>query len=284
MLDDLYEQIPLATDEQKIEAVRCELATLSGDYEKRLYFGGTINYNSPVIRFAYTYCYVASHADVMYQIIRDNQTVRNVLHNSETKIACLGGGPGSDLLGILKFMRLENISAQLKCTIYDREEIWQTCIESITEQIKVFNKRLKREPRIIGTVICKEMDIVNMIDKFAQEEIADINMLTISFLVSELNQNEAKKIFLEIFDKISSGCIIVLIDNCSGNAHMRFDTMVNEYNNLRFANSIMTIKSEQKTFTVDWREDKKDLEPYWSKLNWHPRLKLPVHYRIYLKA
>lgn len=172
--------------------------------------------------------------------------------------------------------------AKLICKIYDRESSWKPCIESITCQLKVYLEDLRIEPTVYGEVLFNELNIIK--DKIAKEEIADLNMLTISFLVSELRQHEAQKIFLEIFDKISPGCLLVLIDNTSGDAHIRFDSIVNEYNYLNFTNYIKIIRGEQKTFKVDWREEKEDLEPYWSKLNWFPRLTLPVYYRIYLKA
>lgn len=283
MLDDLYAQIPLTSDSKKIEAIRSELENLAGKYQT-LYRGGTINYNSPVTRFAYMYCYVAPHADVMYQIIKDNQSVTKILSNREINIACLGGGPGSDLLGMLKFMRLENVSTKLTCNIYDREGSWEMCIASITNQIRNFTDTMKITPTISGNVFFRELDIVKDFNKVAQDDFTGVNLLTISFLVSEIKQAEAKTLFLEIFEKVSSGCLLILMDNSSGDAHTRFDTFVNEYNYCSFYDSIQTIKSEHKRFNIDVREDKEYLEPYFSKLYpRYPRLKLPVHYRIYRK-
>jgi hypothetical protein len=126
IFDEIYDQIPAASDEQKDAQIQQALRFLSQQYLNLL--GGTptykIDYASPVTRLAYLYRYVTSHANLVHCLIRKTTELSGLFDAGKVRLTCIGGGPGSDFLGILKFMMLEHKNADLKCFLYDREQAW----------------------------------------------------------------------------------------------------------------------------------------------------------------
>ena len=105
VLDDAYNEIKAKNDNEKDAMIKAEIDALTAGY-KRLTNKEVpvIDYSAPVKRFAYIYKYTVAHADYIMQLVRGQKAIRDLLHQGNPKIACLGGGPGSDLFGILKYM------------------------------------------------------------------------------------------------------------------------------------------------------------------------------------
>lgn len=59
----------------------------------------TIDYSDPAVRMAYLYKYVTAHAQLVGQRVLSSDLLWNVVKD-DCFITCLGGGPGSELLGI----------------------------------------------------------------------------------------------------------------------------------------------------------------------------------------
>src|SRR5690606_8403969 len=72
----------------------------------------------------YIYRYTTSHANLVYRVIGGTSHLRQLFNNSKVTTACIGGGPGSDFLGILKYCLRANKSPELKCQILDRDHAW----------------------------------------------------------------------------------------------------------------------------------------------------------------
>ena len=63
-----------------------------------------IDYSDAATQAAYVFTYLGANADLVYQTLCGARSeATNLLSQSEPKIACMGGGPGSDLLGLVKF-------------------------------------------------------------------------------------------------------------------------------------------------------------------------------------
>src|SRR5579859_7530708 len=103
VLDDAYVAIKAKDDAEKDALIKNELGVLANEYANLGNTNGKqIDYSNPVKRFAYIYKYTVAHADYIMQLIRSEKELRTLIGRSSTEVACLGGGPGSDLLGILK--------------------------------------------------------------------------------------------------------------------------------------------------------------------------------------
>jgi hypothetical protein len=84
-------------------------------------------YKDPTVRFAYVFKYVTSHADYVVQILEKLQQNLNssIFDKESIRVSCVGGGPGSDLIGLLKYLDEKNeLEPVGKITYYllDREQ------------------------------------------------------------------------------------------------------------------------------------------------------------------
>lgn len=119
VLDEIYAELPAADRDARI---RAELTALSKSY-KTLLRAPVIDYANPAARIAYIFRYVTSHANMVYQIIDTCDELRKCLDKSRVVLTCVGGGPGSDLLGVLKYLEENGKFPQLSCWLLDRERL-----------------------------------------------------------------------------------------------------------------------------------------------------------------
>lgn len=124
VLDKLYSQISVIDLEEKDDQIETCLKDLSNKYKQLLTNTPKINYRDPVTRFAYIFKYVTSHANIVYQIISDCKEISDLFTMGKIKVACIGGGPGTELVGILKYLITQKINTDLYCDILDKENAW----------------------------------------------------------------------------------------------------------------------------------------------------------------
>jgi len=138
VLDDAYSEIELADDKQKDKAIKAKIELLSDKYKKLTSSVGTgIDYSDPIARFAYIYKYTVAHADYVMQIIRDSKDISALFQkNGHVQAACVGGGPGSDFLGILKYMMNKKTGCDLTCYLFDKERAWGDSWSDVARALK----------------------------------------------------------------------------------------------------------------------------------------------------
>lgn len=99
-----------------------------------------IDYSRLSAQTAYLFRYVIGHAEFIAEILsRVRAEVGEPLFEAgELNIGSLGGGPGSELLGLLKYLSSpgsgEGIT-NIKCTIFDKESDWQHVAEALAEAV-----------------------------------------------------------------------------------------------------------------------------------------------------
>jgi hypothetical protein len=87
-------------------------ATVCGEMAKRLNHmapehrktAPQIPYEDPICRLAYIYRHVAANATLFQWLLRDNPSLRSIMRGKSgqrLRIAALGGGPDSELLGLI---------------------------------------------------------------------------------------------------------------------------------------------------------------------------------------
>src|SRR5580704_8032960 len=110
-------------DEDKVDKIKTCLDTLQERYSNVLAQGGP-SYKDATTRFAYVFRYSTAHADYLNTIIDYCPELREALKEDRVNISCIGGGPGSDVLGFLKFLLREKQKPQLTYFILDKEVAW----------------------------------------------------------------------------------------------------------------------------------------------------------------
>jgi hypothetical protein len=102
VLDDTYSEVP-GDPAKRDSAIKDALGGLSSRYQNVLQTGGP-DFSDPVARFAYVYSYVPAHAHWVHELLEMSNDAAAVFDAKKVRVACIGGGPGSDLVGILKFL------------------------------------------------------------------------------------------------------------------------------------------------------------------------------------
>ncbi len=175
VLDDVYAQIPLPNKDAKDEAIRYEIKVLREKYQE-LPYGITIDYSHPITRFAYLYSYVTAHAYTIYALIRDTSDLGSLFNINQLRVCCLGGGPGSDLLGMLKFINTKKKSTTLMCRVYDRQERWRESLGSVCNKLTSFS--------MVPTF--RILDVTDAETWIKYPEISQNHLFIMSFFLSEV--------------------------------------------------------------------------------------------------
>ena len=69
-----------------------------------------VDYSRPTTQLAYLYRTVPAHADRVRQALGSvSLRLESLLRSGNLKVACVGGGPGTDILGVAKLPRTKAI-------------------------------------------------------------------------------------------------------------------------------------------------------------------------------
>lgn len=271
VLDEAYRDIG-GKDAAKDAAIAKELGVLSSSYGdlkncKRC----AIDYSSPISRFAYIYKYTVAHADYIKQIIQGCKELRALFDRSEVAVACLGGGPGSDLLGILKYMLRTKSKATLTCYLFDRERSWG---DSWSEVAKPLKADFQLYP------VFQQLDVTDQSTWSSYRKFLHADLFTMSYFLSEVwsFRAAAEPFFEHCFKNAKQGAYFLFIDNNDEKGEFPgwFDAIAK-----RHGVRLIAAHSCEMAFSVD--EEKKDLEPYYSKFDW-PKRKGNVAIRVGVKT
>ncbi len=266
VLDEAYQAIG-GTEAEKDASIQQAMRDLTANYAQVWQAGGP-DYGDPVRRFAYVRTYVPSYANLVYEVLLKFPEELGVLFaRDQVSITCLGGGPGSDLVGILKYLDRAKKDPAIHCCICDREDLW-------SESWGDVGKRLGY-PRLQVTYLPQEV-----CDKKWQQQSKYLSsdLFTLVYFVSELysRRSEAEPYFDNVLKKARSGAYFVFVDNDHSLFTDWFDDLTNKngLQQLKKFNGIMTMPSD---------EEKTALGPYLTKFANLPRLKGAVAYRVLKK-
>lgn len=114
-----------------------------------------IDYSDPATQAAYVFTYLGANADLVYQtLVGAHDTAKHLLNQPEPRIACMGGGPGSDLLGLVKFAeRFAKQPKKLIVEVLDHQldwwNMWDYTLATLPSEISY-------DARIINMDYCKK--------------------------------------------------------------------------------------------------------------------------------
>lgn len=118
------------------------LASLEASYrELRNANRDLINYSDLATQAAYVFRYVLGHADFIYDflcLIRNNLGAP-IFSDEEIWVTSIGGGPGSELLGLLKYLKEVKGEPKINKIVYtviDKESNWEHVVESFVDLVE----------------------------------------------------------------------------------------------------------------------------------------------------
>jgi hypothetical protein len=273
VLDEQYAAIP-GTEEQKDDAIRKALRYLGECYARLNTDECEIDYADPVTRFAYIYRYVTAHADYVCQLLASTRLGNKLFFKEEedeeekkVSITCIGGGPGSDLVGVLKFIERNRMEPALRFMLLDREQLWNDAWCDVDTKL---NNALKTSVNFL------QFDVTNPKSWAGHQKYLNSDLFTLIYFVSETYafRKEAADFYMNLFKNAKTGARFLFIDNDASCFSGWFDELCEKA-------GLTVVEKGEGRMTTDFGEEKKDLGEYYAKFG-DPKLQAKVAYR-YLK-
>ncbi len=143
-------------------AFKAQAAVHFADMQSK-YFSKSENpkYESDTRKFCYLYKYAVAHGYYIYSTLKRlrPKIKPSIFSRKPTKIACIGGGPGTEIIGLTRYLReveAKNVSNPIEITIFDKEPSWeQSCMQvlaCVSPGLGVYPLRIRRLTRLRGPV------------------------------------------------------------------------------------------------------------------------------------
>jgi hypothetical protein len=226
------------------------------------------DYSDPAIRFAYVYTYVSAHANCLFQLIEESSVLAEVFDQETVEMACVGGGPGSDFLGVLKYMlTYDKQPDKLMCQILDGERSWSDTWRDVEDEL----------PAPAASYVSTHFDAIDVTDRETWEtyyRYLASDLFTLSYFMSELchMRDETDPFFDNLFSGSQPGALFLYVDNHG---------MSDWFDDLAFTHGLDVLVAEARRFTMAdlSEEEKTDLGVYYNKFQW-PKMTAHIDFRI----
>jgi hypothetical protein len=235
-----------------------------------------IDYKDPATRFAYVYRYVATHGDYVVQLLTmASNRVGKVFSTDTARVSCIGGGPGSDILAILKYLDdYKGKESVKKLVVYllDKEQAWAdtwTELDDKLESVVALNTNFQ------------PLDVTDPASWTSQRKFLDSDLFTLSYFVSEVyaldKTGVVTKFWQTLFKEAKPGALFVYDDNGSDTFNDYFD------NQWKTAGLELLDHGTNVQWTPRYTERADVLDEYKNKFSAWPKLKGFLSYRILRK-
>ena len=253
---------------------------------QRAYFtpGTKLDYSQPFRRIAYIFAYVAAHANLtdrsFERFVHLKDLVDERLTSGDTlKICALGGGPGSELLGLAKYAerkargRWIDIDFMLVDYIREWDETWNALQEDITRQFQSEYGPRRRDWPLMVSHHFAPLDLLDYRSFRNQPtRFRNIDLFISNFVVSELIDQAPLNALIDTYALLSErsrgDVLFLFIDRKETRVLDAIDEIIESSNLCQTEPPI-----ELETY-IDLDERKSDLGDWLVHLRWSPKLKL----------
>jgi SAM-dependent methyltransferase len=267
VLDEQYDSIG-GTEEERDIAIRTRIKVLMERYSK-LAEENSVTYRKPLTRFAYIYKYVTSHSNLTYKMLLGAGALRKLFLQDQVIVSCIGGGPGSELLGILKYMADIEDMPPLRCYLIDREIGWADAWSDVDE-------KALSDCKVSSYFI--PMDVTDPENWSAHTKYLKADLFTMVYFASEIFcvRDKAMPYFENLFRSMKPGAFILYIDNNAPTFTDWFDSLASKH-------GLKVVAADTLVIEMTYDEQKKDLGDYLEKFG-PVKLKADVAYRVLKKG
>lgn len=267
ILDESFQLIPAKDDDERYKCIEAELEILRTSYAN-VVSGHCIDYAKPVTRFAYIYKYVVSHASMVAEILGRSSTLSALFKKDSVDISCVGGGPGSDFLGVIKYCIKAGLSPALEVRILDKNPVW-------SESWSDIRKRVKGVIDISPSFSTFDVTDAGSWKNYVKHLQADL--FTFVYFMSEIYALKAKAeaYFDYLFSAAKSGAVFLFLDNRSRETYGWFDELA--------ARHKLVVKfSREENLSLPMSEQCRDLGVFYTKLS-NPKVTGKIAFRVAIK-
>ena len=268
VLDEAYEEIPGNTAERDA-AICVECKQLSEKYRK-LRHAGCLDYRDPARRFAYLFKYTTSHANIVCQRIASSKPLQDLFDRGDVVVSCVGGGPGSDLLGILKYCDTWNKTPDVTCFLLDRDPTWGESWCDVGNKVGA---------KMTLRTTFQEFDVTDSTKWRRYKKHLGADLFTLIFFMSEVYalRDEAEEYFDTLFSSMKPESLMLYVDNNAPEFYGWFDELVVKH-------GLTLVDSGSGTAQMPYDEEKNDLGEYAKAGRFEsPKLKSDIAWRIVRK-
>lgn len=267
VLDATYEEVPEeaagrdAAIAQALDRTRKTYGTLMDN--------GGPDFSDPATRFGYVFSYVPAHAHWIYDLIDRSDEAKAIFASDKARVTCLGGGPGSDVVGVLKYLDEADIECKLFIEIIDGCEDWKATWSDLAFQLDW------DEPLHTDYVI---HDVAKPKSWSSPTKIAKADIISLSFFISEVYHLDPRPYFAEMLGRAKSGALVLVIDNRTCEVWELIDQLAKEQG----FETLYAWDGTEKIY--DSNERSEVLAHYAEKFSARSKLTGRIFKRIYRKA
>lgn len=212
VLPVLFAQVPGDNEDERSSIVRKRLDDLQEAYS-RLQVGPDISYKDLAAQVGYLQRHAPAHAYEIYRLIRDQEELRGLFSHRTLKVACIGGGPGTDIIGLAKYVTSKARRTALSCRIFDLEPAWVQSWHEIEQRL------LRCDSLSLSCEYSAPFDVTKASSwKGYMPRVVDSDLVTIVYCAGELvtRQRSTSEFLINLLRQIDPGTIVLFVDNCSG--------------------------------------------------------------------
>lgn len=236
-----------------------------------------VNYKDPATRFAYVYKYVATHSDYIVQILNSlrAEVGSPVFDVENLRLSCIGGGPGSDIIGVLRYLDEKKATEPVKkvtCYLLDREQAWADTWTELDDSMSLSTAL---------NVNFQPFDVTDPMSWAHQTKFQQADLFTMSYFVSEVKSLDANGVVSQywttLFQNAKTGALFLYDDNGHDSFNNYFDGL------WKAAGLELVVAGTNEPTWPRGVEQASELKGYLTKFGQSPKLKTPLTYRVLKK-
>jgi hypothetical protein len=265
VLDQLYAELPA---EGRDEGIAAALKMLEKKYATVLEKGGP-NYAADEVKFAYIYRYTTAHADFLHNIIQRSKEVAAFAKGASLVVSCIGGGPGSDILGFVKYLLPIDPKPHLTFFLLDKDQSWSDAWWNLDA---ILGSDLRTSSNFIP------VDVTDPATWKKNKAYRKADIYTLIYFLSEIYslQDEADDFLRSVFGGMKSGAVLIVIDFQNGDLVNWIENVADEWH------LEPKLGADNQEWVIDPEEEKTDLGKYYKKFE-APKLRARLFYRVYVR-
>jgi hypothetical protein len=157
----------------------------------------TIPYDDPLCRLAYVFKHVGANATLFERAVKESEHVRNVLKarvGATLKVCAVGGGPGSELLGLTKFLSRtaapdKYMPKRIDFVLLDRVPQWGESWDQLAGLCENELETIATEARIAAPAVAPQFHGMDVTDPTSYKSYAwlfsNVDLVVFNYLISE---------------------------------------------------------------------------------------------------
>jgi Putative SAM-dependent methyltransferase len=204
-----YEELARAKHGAKfVESSKANFSEMQSKYYSKT---DNPDYAGDTRKFCYLFKYAVAHGYYIYSALKMlRPKIRPAIFSrSPTRIACIGGGPGTEIIGLCRYLRETeggNIKNRIQITVFDREPTWQESCERVLNCIA---------PDLEIDLRFQLFDATNP-NSYNSLDFSGFHLVTANFFASEIRKakvvGSTRAFWAYLFQSMGAGKIFLIVD------------------------------------------------------------------------